>query len=148
LRENPYRQLPENQENGFRWGFIGAWGKSGHKGTAHAAYSINTTTVDGFLDTTDNEEVTAFVEIFTNPNTVAVCKYIFRHSENTTAEEIQKGCRLTAKEVTDALAPLLEWHFIEQKNQQFKADGQGINFCLTLISMTKEAIKHKTNKWD
>ena len=143
-----FRKLPEDSEDALRWGFIGAWGKGGAQGARHAAYSINTTSIDAFLDDTTDEDISAFTAVFLHPHTIRICKHLFRRGEGATREEIENGCNLNEEEFAEAVKPLLEWHFVEWKEKRLESNGQGINFALTLIGMTKEGIKHKTNKWD
>jgi hypothetical protein len=143
-----FRKLPDNSEDALRWGFIGAWGKGGAQGAQHAAYSINTTSIDAFLDDTADEDASAFAAIFQNPHTIGICKHLFRCGGGATLGEIETGCDLSEEEFAEAIKPLLEWHFVEWKEKRLEANGQGVNFALTLIGMTKEGIKHKTNKWD
>lgn len=143
-----YRRLPSDDENAIRWGFIGAWGRGGTKGAQHAAYSIQTTSIGLFLDSTPNEEIVAFAKVFTNPNTIEICKCLFRNSRKVEKEALKRGCNLNEEELAAALRPLLEWRFVEWKEEQLEAISQGVNFALTLIEMAKEGIKQKKNKWD
>jgi len=145
---NEFRKLPDDSEEALRWGFIGAWGKGGAQGAQHAAYSINTTSLDAFLDDTTDEDISAFTTVFLNPHTIRICKHLFRCGGGATQQELERSCNLNAEKLAEAAKPLLDWHFVEWKGERLKANGQGVNFALTLIGMTKEGIKHKTNKWD
>jgi hypothetical protein len=145
-----YRRLPSDDEDAIRWGFIGAWGRGGTKGAQHASYSIQTTSIGLFLDSTPNEEIVAFAKVFTNPNTIELCKYLFRNRNKGKVEKemLKRECNLSEEELAAAIRPLLEWRFVEWKEEQLEAISQGVNFALTLIEMAKEGIKQKTNKWD
>lgn len=145
-----YRRLPSDDENAIRWGFIGAWGRGGAKGAQHAAYSIQTISIDAFLDSTPSEEIAAFAKVFTNPNTIEICKYLFRirNKGKVEKETLKRGCNLNEEELAAALKPLLEWRFVEWKEEQLETVSQGVNFALTLIEMANVGIKQKTNKWD
>ena len=140
-----YRYLPSNQENPIRWGFIGAWGKGGSNCVVH----LHTTTEDEYFNDPDTSEenVAALAAAFTNPNTIKVCRYLFRNREHS-REEIKKGCNLNDEELDVAVKPLLEWRFVAWKDGILERsgpdlNGQGVNYAVTLIGMTKTAFAYK-----
>jgi len=140
-----YRFLPSNIEKPIRWGFIGAWGKGGSKSVVHA----HTTTEDDFFNDPDasEENVAALVAAFTNPNTIKVCRYLFRGGERS-REELKKGCSLSDEELDVAVKPLLEWRFVAWKDGRLEhkgpdLNGQGVNYAVTLIGMAKTAFAYK-----
>ena len=142
-----YRRLPSGDRNAIRWGFMGAWGAAGSQGAAHLGYSIMTTTQEDFFDTprASDENVAAFAAAFTNPNTIGICKYLFRNDypyrndKKATRAEIKQGCNLNDEELDAALKPLLEWSLVEWKDDKLEIGPHGVNWAVTLIGMTKQA---------
>lgn len=137
-----YRYLPSNLKNPFRWGFIGAWGKGG----SDYVVSIHTTTEEDFFDdpNASDKNVAALAAALTNPNTIKICRYLFRNKEHS-REEIKKGCNLSDEELDAAVKPLLEWHFVHWKDEKLKVE-HGVHYVVTLIEMTKGAISHKVSR--
>jgi len=142
-----YRYLPGNMENPIRWGFIGVWGKNG----SNSSHSIHTTSEDNYFDDpqASDENVAAFAAAFTNPNTIKICKHLFRNGGRS-REEIKGKCSLSDAELDAAVEPLLEWYFAKWKDGNLETggagiNGQGINYVVTLISMVKVAVDNKAH---
>jgi len=142
-----YCHLPSGLENPIRWGFIGAWGKGG----SNRVVSVHTTSVDGYLDAPDasDEHVAAFAAAFANPNTIKICKYLFRNKE-CSREEIKKKCNLSDEELDAAVKPLLEWCFAAWRDGKLETsgpgiNGHGINYAVTLVGMAKVAVDSKVH---
>ena len=138
-----YRYLPLDLKNPIRWGFIGAWGKGG----SHLAYSIITVPEKDYFDKPQacDENIAAFATAFTNPNTIKVCKYLFRNEEHS-RESIMKACQLSDEELDAAVKPLLEWHFAEWKDGSLWSVDQGIFYVVTLVGMTQVAFDNKVRR--
>ena len=147
-----YRSLPLNVKNPIRWGFLGAWGKGGSNAVTH----VHTTTMDDFFNDPDasDENVATLAAVFANPNTIKICRYLFcdrETAENTreySQEELKKGCNLSDEELDAAVKPLLEWRFVAWKDGILERsgpdlNGQGVNYAVTLIGMTKTAFAYK-----
>ena len=50
-----------------------------------------------------NENAAVFADAFTNPITIRICKYLFRHcNEKATRDEIRRECNLTDQELDTA----------------------------------------------
>jgi len=130
-----YRYLPSNVENPIRWGFIGVWGKGG----SNCEYDIFTTTEDKFFDHpyASDENVAAFAKAFTNPNTIKICKYLFRSGKGS-REEIKEGCNLSDEKLDAAVSPLLELHLAKWKDGSLIQTSH--NYVVTLIGMTRSAL--------
>lgn len=139
-----YRYLPLDLENPIRWGFMGTWGEAG----SNYAFSVHTNTQEKYFDEPDtsDENVAAFAAAFTNPNTIRICKYLFRNRENTSREEVKKGCHLSDEELDTAVKPLLEWQFVEWKDERLEGVSSGICYAVTLVGMTKTAISDRTHR--
>ena len=100
-----YRRLPADDGQMIRWGFLGAFGRGGADGTEHAACSIHTMKQEEYFDKPDasNENAAVFADAFTNPITIRICKYLFRHfNEKATRDEIRRECNLTDQELDTA----------------------------------------------
>jgi hypothetical protein len=143
-----YRVLSSSVEKPIRWGFIGAWGKGG----SSCAISVHTTAEDGFFDSPDagDEGVAAFAAAFTDPNTIRICKHVFREGGRS-REEIKKACNLSDEELDAAVKPMIEWYFAEWKDGKLETsgpglNGQGVNYAVTLISMAKVAVDNRENR--
>ena len=137
-----YRRLPSDAADSLRWGFLAAWGRGGSKGAQNSAHSIHTTNIEEFLESTSSDDVAAFARVFADPNTVAVCKCIFRYN-GATRDQLREDCSLGDAEVDAAIAPLLEWNFVEWREDCLKTMGQGINFCMTILSMAAQGMRQK-----
>lgn len=138
-----YRYLPSNLENPIRWGFIGAW----RKGGLSCGYSIITLTEDDFFDKphASDEIVAAFAATFTNPNTIKICKYLFRNEDHS-RESIMKACQLSDEELDAAVKPLLEWHLAEWKDGSLESVEHGVNYVVTLVGMAQVAFDNKASR--
>lgn len=143
-----YRILPDRSEDAFRWGFIGAWGEAGARGAQHACMSINTATIDWFLSARSEEEVARFAGVFTDPNTVRICRCVFRRGGKVSKQDIADDCELDEDAFLRAMRPLLEWHLVEWKGDWLEACGQGVNFAMTITGMAIEGYKQKTDNYD
>lgn len=137
-----YRALSWGVEKPIRWGFIGAWGKGG----SSCATSVHSTTEEDFFDSPDagDEGVAAFASAFTDPNTIRICKHVFREG-GSSREEIKEACNLSDEELDAAVKPMIEWFFAEWKDGKLETsgpglNGQGVNYAVTLISMAKVAV--------
>lgn len=139
-----YRYLPPDVEDAFRWGFIGAWG-NGRRACVH----IHTDSKDKFFDDpdADPEHVAALAAVFSSPNTIRVCLYLFHHRK-TDREELEKELNLSSEELDEAVKPLLDWRFVVWKegklsHQESELNKQGVNYAVTLLAMTKTAFGYK-----
>jgi len=139
-----YRHLPFDLEDSIRWGFIGVWRSGGRSGNVH---SIITISEDDYFDKphSSNENVAAFAAAFTNPNTIKVCKYLFRNADHSRAT-IMETCQLSDEELDVAVKPLLEWHFAEWKDGSLESISHGINYVVTLVGMTQVAVDEKARR--
>ena len=140
-----YCYLPSDLKNPIRFGFIGAWGKGGSNSIVH----INTNTEDNYFNDPDgsDENVAALAAAFTNPNTIKVCRYLFRNRENS-REDIKKGCNLSDEELDVAVKPLLEWRFVAWKDGRLEHSTSdlgehGVYYAVMLIGFTKSAFAYK-----
>ena len=132
--------LPTDIENPIRWGFIGAW----EADNPNCVVSVLTTSEDDFFNpSASDENVAVFAAVFTNPNTIKVCKYLFRNKEHS-RENIKTGCNLSDEELDVAVKPLLEWFFVEWKDGKLESVGHGINNVITLVLMARVAFDEKT----
>jgi hypothetical protein len=138
-----YRFLPSNIEKPIRWGYIGVWGKGG----SNLAYSIITLPENEYFDKPQgcDENIAAFAKAFTNPNTIKVCKYLFRNGEHS-RESIMKACQLSDEELDAAVKPLLEWHFAEWKDRSLESVDHGIYYVVTLVGMVQVAFDNKIRR--
>ncbi len=143
-----YRALSWAVEKPIRWGFIGAW----EKGGSSCATSVHSTTEDDFFDSPDagDEGVAAFAAAFTDPNTIKICKHIFREGRRS-REEIRKACNLSDEELDAAVKPMIEWYFAKWKDGKLETggpglNGQGVNYAVTLISMAKVAVDSREHR--
>lgn len=142
-----YRCLSSSMENPIRWGFIGAWGKGG----SELAISVHTSSQEEYFDSPDasDENVAAFAAAFTDPNTIRICKHIFRGGGRS-REEIKEACNISDEELDAAVKPLLEWYFARWNDGKLKTsgpglNGQGVNYVVTLVSMAKVAVDNKVH---
>ena len=142
-----FRRLPEDDERMIRWGFIGAFGKDGVDGAEHWACSIHTMKQEEYFNgpNASDENIAVFADAFTNPHTIRICKHLFfrQGNEKTTREEIKRECDLTNKELDAALEAFLEWRFVAWAGEELLILGHGMNWVITLIGMTKEAINQR-----
>jgi hypothetical protein len=138
-----YRYLPSDLKKPIRWGYIGAWGEGG----SNCVYNIITTTEDDYFDKphSSDEIVAGFAAVFSHPNTIGICKYLFRE-EGRTREEIKKGCGLSDEELDAAVEPLLEWHFAEWKDGMLEGVEHGVHYAVTLVGMAQVAIDSKARR--
>ncbi|MDE0041081.1 MAG: RNA polymerase sigma factor [Candidatus Poribacteria bacterium] len=142
-----FRQLPEDDEQMIRWGFIGAFGKGGIDGAANWACSIHTMKQEEYFGTPEVSDgnVASFATAFTNARSIQICKYLFfrQGNENVTREEIKRECNLSDEELDAALKAFLDWRFIAWNGEELLILGQGMNWAITLIGMTREAINQR-----
>lgn len=141
-----YRYLPVDLKDAFRWGFIGAW----HNGR-NACVHVTTDSKDKFFDDPDcaPENVAALAAVYSNPNTIKVCLYLFHNRATaTSSEELLKKLNLNQEELDTAVAPLLAWRFVVWQDDKLNSRGpelnkQGIHYAITLLAMTKTAFGYK-----
>ena len=135
-----YRFLPPDLKNPIRWGVVGVWGKGG----ANTAHSIYTTTEEQYFSepNASDENVAALAAAFTNPDTIKVCKYLFRNHENASRDDIKEKCALSDEQFDAAINPLLENHLIQWKEDKLESFSFGVIFAVTLVGLTKTAIEH------
>lgn len=142
---NEYRKLPLGEGKMIRWGFMGCWGST--DSPEHLAYSIHTMKQEEYFGTPEVSDgnVAAFADAFTNPHTIQICKRLFfrQSNENATREEIKKECNLSDEELDAALKAFLDWRFIAWNGEELLILGQGMNWVITLIGMTREAINQR-----
>ena len=142
---NEYRKLPLGDEQMIRWGFMGCWGSA--DSPEHLAYSIHTMKQEEYFDTPEvsDENVAFFADAFTNPHTIRICKYLFfrQGNENATREELKRECNLSDEELVAALKAFLDWRFVAWEGEELLMLGHGMNWVVTLIGMTKEAINQR-----
>ncbi len=139
-----YRCIPSNQ---MRWGFIGVWGKGG----SNCSISVHTSSQEEYFDAPDgsDENAAAFAAAFTNPDTIGICKHLFRGGGRS-REEIKKERKLSDEELDAAVEPLLEWYYAEWRDGRLETsgpglNGQGVNYAVTLVVMTKMAADNKAH---
>lgn len=100
-----------------------------------------------YFDTPEvsDENVAFFADAFTNPHTIRICKYLFfrQGNENATREELKKECNLSDEELVTALKAFLDWRFVAWEGEELLMLGHGMNWVVTLIGMTKEAINQR-----
>ena len=147
---NEFRKLPLGDEQMIRWGFMGCWGSA--DSPEHLAYSIHTMKQEEYFGTTEvgDGNVASFADAFTNPHTIQICKYLFfrQGNENATREEIKRECNLSDEESDAALKAFLDWRFVAWKGEELLILGQGMNWVITLIGMTREAINQRNASGD
>ncbi len=111
------------------------------------------TTEEDYFDKphSGDEVVAGFASVFSHPNTIKVCKYLFRE-EGRSREEMKKGCRLSDDELDAAVEPLLQWHFAEWKGGMLEAIEHGVHYAVTLVGMAQVAfdskVRHDQEKHD
>lgn len=144
---NEFRKLPIDDKPLIRWGFMGCWGSGEADIPEHLAYSIHTMKQEEYFNSpeTSSENVAAFADAFTNPHTIQICKHLFfrQGNENVTREEIKRECNLSDEELDAALKAFLDWRFIAWNGEELLILGQGMNWAITLIGMTREAINQR-----
>lgn len=142
-----YCYLPSNLKNPIRFGFIGVWGIAGENNVVH----VNTNSEDDYFNDPDgcDENVAALAAAFTNPDTIKVCRYLFRERKHSFfREDVKKGCNLSDEELDAAVKPLLEWRFVTWKDGRLEYLGSdlgehGVHFAIMLIGFTKSAFAYK-----
>ena len=142
---NEYRKLPLGEGKMIRWGFMGCWGST--DSPEHLAYSIHTMKQEEYFGTPEVSDgnVASFAAAFTNAHSIQICKYLFlrQGNENATREEIKRECSLSDEELDAALKAFLDWRFIAWNGEELLILGQGMNWVITLIGMTREAINQR-----
>ncbi len=113
--------------------------------------SIHTSSQEDYFDDPDasDDNVAAFAAAFADPNTIKICKYLFRGGGRS-REEIKEKCDLSDEELDAAVEPLLEWYYAEWRDGKLETsgpglNGQGVNYAVTLVGMTKVAVDNKEN---
>jgi len=134
-----FRYVPPGSTS-FRWGFMGVWG-----GGRHSAHSIYTTTEEEFFDHPDAspKNVAALAAALNNPHTIAVCVHLFRRGDST-LEELQEACCVSAEDLEAAVAPLLEWRYVRWHEGKLTSHGpdlcaSGLHFVVTLVGMARHS---------
>jgi len=104
--------------------------------------------MDDYFDepNASDENVAKFAGAFTTPDTIKLCKYLFRNRESTSREDIRKGCGLNDEELDKAAKPLLDWNFVEWDEDILKADGHGLYYAVTLVGLTKTAVNENLQR--
>ena len=142
---NEFRKLPIDDKPLIRWGFMGCWGST--DSPEHLAYSIHTMKQEEYFGTPEVSDgnVASFAAAFTNARSIQICKYLFfrQGNENVTREEIKRECNLSDEELDAALKAFLDWRFIAWNGEELLILGQGMNWVITLIGMTREAINQR-----
>ena len=141
-----FRYVPPGATS-FRWGFMGVWG-----GGRHSAHSIYTTTEEEYFDHPDArpENAAALAAALSHPPTIAVCVHLFRRGDST-REELQAACCLSADELEVAIAPLLEWRYVRWQEDKLISKGpglctQGLNFVVTLVGMARHSVAEQDRR--
>ena len=143
---NEFRRIPEGDEQIIRWGFLGVFRRGGVEEGEHSACSIHTMKPEEYFNSpnTADESIADFANAFTNPHTIRVCKHLFFHdSREATREEIKRECNLSDEELDAALEAFLDWRFVAWKDEELLILGHGMNWFITLIGMTKEAVNQR-----
>ena len=144
---NEYRKLPLGlgDEKMIRWGFMGCLGSA--DSPEHSAYSIHTMKQEDYFGTPEVSDgnVASFADAFTNPHTIRICKFLFFRQDNgnATRAEIKRECNLSDEELDVSLEAFLDWRFVAWKGEELLILGQGMNWVITLIGMTREGINQR-----
>ena len=135
------RELPNNAERPYSWGYVGAYRASSDNAHNDTAFWWGDN-IDSFLSKVSDAEITEFANLFTNPTIVAILRQLVE--DNRSIPDLARVSGISEEEVAIAVELLMDAKLvIRTENNLINPHNDAISFFLNFVGM---AIVYKSPK--